>query len=343
MDHSPHFSAKGDILPEPDTRGPSISERLAHLLGDNRDRYWAEQSVRVASDMILVCASDLTIRFHNPAFLRALGQRGGSYVGFSLLAFFPGEDRRDAASAFAGLVEGRSGGLRIQADLLKRGGTMKIEARATRTRAEGGSALIYLVLRESVAPQAVPMTVRNAMAGEAILDGLEVALVRTDARLRITQAAGSLWDLLGVRTDSLVGADLGSLGCARTPDFLKGVDYCDVMAGLSLQMDLRCEAYALSVTMEPFLDLKAGGKVTGMLGLIRLSKKSDILPRIHHLQEPNPAEFTRPVRIQSHHLTERISPVRESRDLVEIGRIPQNLKPTPMRPAPARDAVALAN
>lgn len=326
--------------PTPGPRGRTASERLTEFLGEGRERYWAEQLVRVASDSILVCDGDLGILFHNRAFLRFLGHSEGSYAGFSLLEFFPAADREVAGEAFAGLVHGRSAGMRIQADLLGRAGVTRVEARATRTRAAGEKVYLYLVIREALHQ---PLEAESPAATESILDGLPIAAFRADGHLRVTHVSGSLWTELGLDPARILGADLSSPRCPQTPPFLHEVDYCDTMAGLSFQTGLEWKNHQLIIAIEPFVDLGKRGKVTGILGLVRLAKKSEIEQRPDHLHYPSPTEFTRPLQIHPFRNTDRVALSRHPSEADAIARIRASLNPRPLRPSTTTGPVILSN
>lgn len=340
MDRGSSNDGGGDHFAAPAPRGRSAAEKLSEFLGEGKDSYWAEQSVRVSSDMLLVCDEGLTILFHNRALLRFSGHREGSYVGFSLLQFFPVGDRGDAEAAFAGLVHGRSGGIRIQADMLHASGPIRVEARATRTRAAGDRVFLYLVIREALPQRLEPETPAST---DTILEGLPIAAFRADGQLKVTHVSGSLWNDLGLDPARIMGADLSSPRCPLTPAFLHEIDFCDTMAGLSFQTALEWKNHNLIVAIEPFVDLGKRGKVTGMLGLVRLAKKSELEHRNDHLQYPNPADFTRPLQSRPFQNTDRVALSAMSPEADEIARIRATLNPTPLRPSTSTGPVILSN
>ncbi len=333
-------AAMGIPSSPPAPRACRLAAKLGEFLGEGRERYWAEQSVRVSSDLILVCDDSLAILFHNRSFLRFLGHEEGSYVGFSLLEFFPAEDRGEAEVAFTSLIHGRSAGMRIQADLLGKAGTTRIEARATRTRAAGDRIFLYLSIRESLAqaPEAP-----SSVPADSILEGLPIAAFRADGQLKVTHVSGELWSDLGLEPGRVLGADLSSPRCPMTPAFLQEIDYCDTMAGLSFQTATEWKNNHLIIAIEPFIDLGKKGKVTGILGLVRLAKRSELEHRADHLQYPNPADFTRPLQAHPFHHTDRVALSRSPTEAEEIARIRASLHPKPLRPSTTTGPVILSN
>lgn len=340
MNRGSSSNGRAESFAAPDPRGRSVAEKLSTFLGEGKGSYWAEQSVRVASDMVLVCDEDLTIQFHNRALLRFLGHREGSYVGFSLLRFFPEADREDAGAAFESLLHGHGGGIRIQADMLHASGSIRVEARATRTRAAGDKRFLYLVIREAL-PQR--MEQESPATKDRIFEGLPIAAFRADGQLKVTHVSGSLWADLGLDPERILGADLSSPRCPQTPPFLHEVDYCDTMAGLSFQTGLEWKNHQLIIAIEPFVDLGRRGKVTGILGLVRLAKKSELEHRNDHLQYPNPADFTRPLQSRPFQNTDRVALSAVSSESDEITRIRASLNPMPLRPTTTTGPVILSN
>src|SRR5690606_10019300 len=90
---------------------------------------------------------------------------------------------------------------------------------------------------------------------------------RTDEKLRVLEAVGTLWNDLGYTRELLPGADLSGAGGASLPSFLLEIDFCDTMAGMTLHTALQMNGQSFSVTVEPFLDER--GRIVGTVGMIR--------------------------------------------------------------------------
>ena len=80
-----------------------------------------------------------------------------------------------------------------------------------------------MILREE-RRQKVDVIKTERQASELLFAGLPVAAFRTDKRLRVIKAFGSLWDDLKVDASSIQGADLSNPQCHLVPPFLHQID-----------------------------------------------------------------------------------------------------------------------
>lgn len=294
--HLPHATeCEGSGIPEPNRENFWLT-KLAKFFGEDADAKWGGQMFRISNDMMVVCDSDLTVLYHNRAFLRTIGYQSGSYVGASLLDFFPARDRNDADNAFYGLETGRASGLRINATMLTKGGEKQFDIRVVRSRRQDGGFNLYLTGRIRL-EDSREMEEKSENPGEefAIFKGLPIAVWRTDSKLKITQVSGNLWQTLGVDGCEVLGKDLTDSKNPALPRFLLDVDYCDTMAGLSLHCDVEWQEAVYEITVEPFVNRY--GKVIGTMGLVRTSKQTLQERSAKHLQLPNldPTEPIKPI------------------------------------------------
>lgn len=329
-----------DEPPVPNADHPRWMDSFARAFGDDADARWGRRIVRHASDMLVVCDGGLRILYHNRAFLRSIGYQAGSYVGQSLLSFFPEMDRAEAEAAFRRLVDGRSAGMRIAASYRTLRGERHLEARVIRRRCQEDSFHLYLVARDDTERVEHEKELEAARI-EPLFNGLPVAAFRTDRRLRIVRAFGELWrEGFGVEAKRLVGADLSRRDCERTPPFLREIDYCDTMAALSLRDTFTWNGGAFEVTVEPFIDGKK--RVVGSVGLIRRAKWIARMPGSPEFPFPGARDQT-----QSIEQPRRLSLDDEVSEK-EIARIrdsicPRRLIRNDLEGDEERDSVALAN
>ena len=195
----------------------------------------------------------MNIVYHNRGFIRGIGHFEGTYEKRNFLSFLPSTDRSDAAKAFQSLIESQQGGLRFGATLLTKRGERPFDARVVRSRKINGAYLLCMILREE-RRQKVDVIKTERQASELLFAGLPVAAFRTDKRLRVIKAFGSLWDDLKVDASSIQGADLSNPQCHLVPPFLHQIDYCDTMAGLTLHAEWSWRQEPQEITVEPFLD-----------------------------------------------------------------------------------------
>jgi len=243
--------------------------------------------------MVVICNEGMDIVYHNQGFIRGIGHFGGTYEEQNFMSFFPAGDRPDASKAFQTLIRSQQGGLRFGASLLTKRGERPFDARVVRSRRENGEYLLYMILREEQKQKGdVKKTERQA--SELLFAGLPVAAFRTDKRLRIIKAFGSLWDELKIDTDAIKGADLSNPQCHLVPPFLHQIDYCDTMAGLTLHADLAWRKEPYEITVEPFLDKNR--KVIGTIGMLRKAKTDPIHRGAEHLTIPMPVDPTTPLK-----------------------------------------------
>ena len=269
MKSAPH-DFQGDLRESAPEPGRGLGRWRAELAGFVRrdpDARWGAQLLRIASDMIVICDDQLTIRHHNRAFLKAVGHNSGSFKGKNLGDFFPATERDGVYEAFDDWRRGHAAGMRFQAPLLTMRGTPRsCDFRVVRSRDSGGCFFYYLVAREAAESR------RSGRGGaeedcDPFFRGLPVAAWRTDAELRITQAYGSLWPEMGAASEDLIGEVFGRRHDTLLPDVLLGIDCSDTLAGMSLQTEVEREGECFNVTVEPFLD--AAGQVVGTVGLLR--------------------------------------------------------------------------
>lgn len=272
LDPSANTHSGLNSAPIPADPPPRWKEVIGSWVREDPYLRWGPQLARVASDMILVCDEDLEILFHNHSFLKGVGYQEGSFVGQSLLSFFPAEDRATADGAFAGFRKGHAAGMRIAASVLTRRMTRQFDMRVVRSRKQDGSYFYYLIARDETGRAKETVTVQAAAEPtRSFFDSLPVAVWRTDRELRITEAEGSLWEDLGIESDSLIGVSFGEPDRDSIPGIFDGVDFCDSMAGLSFHVDIEYEEAPFDISVEPVLNPK--NRVIGTIGILRRSKK----------------------------------------------------------------------
>lgn len=326
--------------PEPNPAPSWWMDSLTRLVGENPERTWGERMIRVASDMMVVCDQDLTILYHNRAFLKGLGHSKGTYVGQAMVDFIPLADRAEAQKAFNTLVGGKTSGMRIAASLLTRNGASKVEARVIRTRRRNDQCYLYFVIRDvSAKEQELERIAQNSI--ETVFENLSIAAFRTDRHLKVTHAFGGFWQELGINTLHLKGAELADPGCHLTPRFLHDIDYCDAMAGQTYQGLVEYRGHNLSVTIEPFIDQENAGKVVGTVGIIREAKelaKTEIAAtsQASHLDMPAPEEYTAFQRIPDQ-IVKRVAA-----EQAAVDRIRSDIRPRPMTPRAETATVKVA-
>ena len=302
--------------PMPSAEPARWVEAFTRTFGDDGESRWGKRIVRLASDMVVVCDDEMKILYHNRAFLRGVGYQAGTFEGSSLLSFFPQSDLPEAERAFERLLSGRSAGMRIQASFMTQKGDRIFDARVTRSRRGTNAFFLYFVIRDETQREEEVAELKSQLI-EPLLTGLPVAAFRTDRRLRVTKVFGELWaDKFRCTPESLVGMDLSDADCEKTPLFLKQIDYCDTMAGLTLHTDFYYEEIGFEITVEPFLDEKK--KVLGSIGMIRVAKKVASKAETDTLPFPTAKDHTAPIRsprslsISTPSMEEEISRIRES-------------------------------
>jgi len=276
---------------------PRFSERWR---SNRDDAFWGAGFVASGPDLLLVCDERLRLVYHNRAFSRALGDARGSFKGLPLCDFFPSTDRAELRSWLRDFLEGRLGNLGFSVSLLTLGDPVPVEARVARQTRRGKRRHLYLSLREAAAPAARPQAGESGAAPGAagrtgILDGLPAALFRTDPQLNIVHASGSLWETFQTEPATLVGSSLVDASCHLVPPFLHEVDYCDTMAGLTLQTDLTWRGEAFVLTVEPFIDQEM--KVVGTLGMLRKARQVPASAGSTHLDYPRPEDYTQAIKL----------------------------------------------
>ena len=239
------------------------------MFGRDPETRWGKQLIRVASDMILVCDESLAILHHNHAFLKNVGFQGGSFVGQQLLSFLPSADRDGADDAFAGLRRGHAAGMRFNATILTVKGGRQIDARVVRCRNYDGTFFYYIVARDFTEYHE-QMEQSRASQVDPLFSHLPVAAWRTDEKLRVLEACGTLWSDLGFAREAFVGAELAVNEGNPLPPFLVDIDFCDTLAGMTLHTAVRMDGHYFSVTVEPFLN--EAGKIVGTIGVLRRAR-----------------------------------------------------------------------
>lgn len=325
-------------LPDPNPEKSWWQNSLNKMAGEKPDETWGGKMIRAASDMMIVCDQECKILYHNRAFLKGVGHTEGTYVGHSLIDFFPTSDKADALKALQTLLSGNSGGMRIEASILTCGQPRKIEARVTRARRRDDKFYLYFVMRDvSAREQKIKQLAKQSV--DTVFAGLPIAAFRTDKKLNITHAFGAFWKELGVNPMHLKGAEMVEEKCQLTPEFLHGIDFCDVMAGHTIHAQVEWLGRNLEITIEPFVDLDSGGKVVGTMGIVREAKAALAETESSHLDFPDAEEFTQV------HPIPRIFQPKTAVEASELDRIRSRIRPRPMKPLvrTATVAIALAN
>ncbi|MDF1825115.1 MAG: PAS domain-containing protein [Verrucomicrobiales bacterium] len=327
MDSSIHHlpaektSPAGNRCPRPGKAPAAWKDAFARAMGEDAVAKWGKQLLRITNDMVVICDEELNIVYHNRGFIRGIGHQQGSYESHHFLNFFPAADRADALKALQGLFRSQQGGLRFGATLLTTRGERPFDARVVRSRRANGQFLLYLVIREEVR-RTVDVKKTERQASELLFAGLPVAAFRTDKQLRIIRAFGTLWDDLKVETSTIKGADLVNPQCHLVPPFLRQIDYCDTMAGLTLHADLSWRQEPYEITVEPFLDKNR--KVIGTIGMLRKAKVDPVSRGTAHLSIPTPVDPTTPLK-QSR--TVELAPVAVVLNQDEVSQIRSEIKP----------------
>ncbi len=240
------------MAPVPGNSPSRIKVALTKLVGEDPHQRFGTQLIRIASDMIAVCNEDLEIIFHNQAFVKGMGYRDGSFTGQSLLFFFPSADRFDAESAFSGLVNGHAAGLRINASVLTKRAVSQFDIRVVKSRMINGEFLYYLIAREEKPQSTTPKKIESVpLKHTSFFDALPVAVWRTDKRLKITDAEGSLWSEINLNAASQIGESVEGDTSTLLPNWFKRLDFCDTMAGQSFHLEVCDESGNFDVTIEP--------------------------------------------------------------------------------------------
>lgn len=350
MDSSIHHlptektSPARDLSPQPGRPPAAWKSALACAMGEDAVAKWGKQLLRITNDMVVICDEELNIVYHNRGFIRSIGHHEGSYEAHSFLDFFPSADRNDAGQALRGLFGSQQGGLRFGATLLTKRGERPFDARVVRSRRPNGEFLLYIVIREEVVRK-VDIKKTERQASELLFAGLPVAAFRTDKKLRIIRAFGTLWDDLKVEMATIKGADLADPQCHLVPPFLRQIDYCDTMAGLTLHADLTWRQEPYEITVEPFLDKNR--KVIGTIGMLRKAKMDPVERGAEHLSIPTPVDPTTPLKKTR---SVRLAPAAARLDAEEVSQIRSEIKPRRLSPpdiaglvSQETDRVALAN
>lgn len=339
----------GDVSPQPGSASVKWKAAFACAMGEDAVAKWGKQLLRITNDMVVICNEDLEIVYHNRGFIRGIGHFEGTYERQNLINFFPATDRPAASKAFSSLIQSQQGGLRFGATLLTKRGGRPFDARVVRSRKLNGEYLFYLVLREEQ-KQKVDVRKTERQASELLFAGLPVAAFRTDKKLRIIKAFGSLWDDLKTDPASIKGADLSDPQCHLVPPFLHQIDYCDTMAGLTLHAELSWRQEPYEITVEPFLDKNR--KVIGTIGMLRKAKTDPIHRGAEHLTIPMPVDPTTPLK---HTRSVELSSSRPERPAAElpqdlVSQIRSEIKPRRLSPpdisasaTEKTERVALAN
>lgn len=310
--------------PRPSKKRSGWLSRLVRFFRDDTEERWGGRLIRISSDMMLVCDEDLKILYHNKAFLKGVGFQAGTFVGHSLIDFFPAADRPDICGTFEYVLAEKSKGARMDAKFVTQKGMRIFDSRIVRSVSSNGKYFFYIVARDETARRvAESRLLENADSG--FLDDLPVAAWRTDEELRIIDSCGALWRSLDVQESSLIGLDLGNARCPVTPEFFHRIDFCDTMAGQTLHTGIEWNGDFLDATVEPVLDSER--RVIGTLGMVRLSKNVVSEHSVEHLQITQAVRTitdptaTRKVKI-SPSLTSRLS---DRIDVDEFGEDPIGL------------------
>lgn len=331
-------------LPEPGREGPEWIASLARAFGEDSEEKWGKRVVRAVSDMLLVCDENLDIVYHNRAFLRGIGYAEGTFVKQNLIHFFPLTDREEAYRILHGFLRQRHAGMRVSAGFLTRAGECQFDARITRSRRGDERFHLYFVLRPEARTQEDPVA---EVRDDALFDELPVAAFRSDRHLRIEQAFGPLWEQFGFSGEQLVGSSLCDQESGMGPQFLREIDYCDTMAGLTLHTEFEWRGENYEITVEPFLD--ENRKVAATVGMIRQAKSSPQRGGADHLRFPRPEDYTQALKKMQLDKKTRpveIGPPAGEKDVEEIRSNiqPRRLSPSDFdHPEEAGDDVALAN
>lgn len=291
----PASGAGTETAPLP--RSPAVAARWGRGSKARRElAYWSGRFADEGGDLLAACDERLRLLYHNARFAEALGRARGAYLGMDLAAFFPSAHRDLVVSGLRELAAGPGGAvLDFESALLTAGDPLAIAGRA-RLALDSGRRQLLVAMRPAQDPPALSGEPRgDAASGACQLCGdLPLAVFRADRRLTIVQAAGELWSTFHIDPASLVGGSLVDPSCHLVPPFLQSIDYCDTMAGLTLQSDLSWHGRDYVLTVEPFIDL--GMKVAGALGFLRIAKRIDSTRGAEHLSYPRPEDYTQAIK-----------------------------------------------
>lgn len=282
LHHAPATTIPEKTLPpRPSKARSGWLSGVVRFFKDDTEQRWGGRLIRIATDMMVVCDEDLKILYHNKAFLKGVGFQAGTFVGHSLIDFFPGADRPGIRETFEHLLAEKSKAARMDADFVTQRGIRTFDSRIVRSLNSNGKYFFYIVARDETESR-VAMERLAKNAGSRFLDDLPLAAWRTDQELKIVDSCGSLWNALDISKSSLIGLDLSNSRCPQTPQFLHSIDYCDTMAGQTLHTSIEWDGEFLDATVEPILD--SHRRVVGTLGMIRLSKNVITEHSAEHLQ-----------------------------------------------------------
>lgn len=217
--------------------------------------------------MIVICDESLEICHHNRAFLKGIGHSEGTFCGQNLLAFVLEGERDGVIEAFSDWRRGHAAGMRFLATFHTTKGGRSLELRAVRSRNRDGSYRYYLIARDAAETRRGGRASGDDTDSDPIFRGLPVAAWRTDGKLRIVQAYGSLWPDLGLAGEDLVGESLHPSHAGTLRELFPEIDCGDVLAGMAMQTSVKREDFSLQVSVEPFFD--DAGRLLGTVGLMR--------------------------------------------------------------------------
>jgi len=271
------------------------------------DARWGQRFAVAGGEILVACDESLRLLYHNACFARAIGGPRGSYLGLDLGGFFPEAHRSLLLKGFRDLAKGPSSSLEFEAALLTRSEPVTVSGHAA-IGIESGQRQVLLTMRArgaaevaetaSRADEGVPAGAGAAAGKTDVADpvaGLPAAIFRTDRTLSIEHASGDLWSSFQIDPSSLVGGSLVDPGCHLVPQFLHEVDYCDTMAGITLQSDLSWRGKDFVLTVEPFVNEDM--KVVGALGILRTAKRIDASKGSEHLSYPRPEDYTQAIKL----------------------------------------------
>jgi len=279
--------------------------RGGSIRGD--DARWGRRFAIDGGEILVACDESLRLLYHNVGFARTIGGPRGSYLGLDLGGFFPEAHRSLLLESFRDLAKGSSASLEFEAALLTRSDPVTVSGHAA-IGIESGRRQVLLTMRARRAAEVAETVSRGgegiparagAAAGETEggdpVAGLPAAIFRTDRTLSIEHASGDLWSSFQIDPSSLVGGSLVDPSCHLVPPFLHEVDYCDTMAGITLQSDLSWRGKDFVLTVEPFVNEDM--KVVGALGILRIAKRIDASKGIEHLSYPRPEDYTQAIKL----------------------------------------------
>jgi len=269
------------LPPRPGRARPGWLDALARFFKDDTEERWGGRLIRISNDMMLVCDDSMRILHHNRAFLKGVGYQAGTFMGQSLIDFFPVVNRPEIQGTFEHLCAEKTSGARLDATFVTQRGSRVFDTRIVRSLNSNGRYFFYIVARdETERRNSEEELVKKS--GNRFLDDLPVAAWRTDEKLRIIDSCGALWQTLDVSETGLLGLDLSDSRCSLTPQVLHQIDYCDTMAGQTLHTSIEWNGESFDATIDPVLDSE--GNVIGTIGMVRHSKSATVEPGIEHLQ-----------------------------------------------------------